>query len=502
MGLENRSYIANDNGEAEKLGRDDRMGFNDFLKTSHNHIERQRPKDTARPPHHSSRRRQTPPPNVPPSARPWAMIGALTLLAVSLLTAYLSLTSSVAASRLLGFTALIIMALIGAALSERKGAYRLQALCILTALLVCFGLTITLAQNFGLDVFNPSNASFWISTSLIALISAWSLRSRLALIISIALTVFWAYAVYTGSVRFGPSLWGLLIITGLQIITAQTLNDGFSRRLSQLVIYGWGLSALVMAAMSGLTSPPFIISALTVLTGLLYISSTHPFHIWAQDNSRGIALFSWFALMSCTLAAVGLWLMPPSALGISETSASPLMSFIWQLGLIAGSLMLFATALFRRTRLSHSLSRRLIGALLISSLAASHYFLAQAAITNTNNIGAIYMILAMVLLGGLSVMTANKFASAIRYGHTGCIILSFILILALIGSFVLISDDNSELLFISGISALVTIFGLSVSHKRRAEFQQRTDVYRPMKASKQQQPHANDAPYSPRPQAL
>lgn len=485
MGLENRAYIANDNGAPDQPSRDDRMGFNHFVRAAAKSGKARQSLGTAQstPTHPvdstagDSQRNKTQPPAHGFGAALWPVLFLLAILG----TAYLSLTAPNPASRLLALTGLFGLTMAAAGLSERSGAYRLKAVSLFTAIAAWVGGLLTLAQSFGLDVFNPAASQLYIITSIITLAAAWALKSRLALILSVAITALWGYAVYAGYISFNNAFIALPVIAGLQIFISQHLGDGFSRRLSQFILYGWSLCALMIAAMSGFTTPAFILSALTLLTGLIYLSSTHPFYVWARNKSRGIAVFTWFAFMSCCLATGWLWLAPAD-IDLSEAALSPMMDFIWQAGLIFGALALAAAALFRNPRLSHSLSRRLIGAVVIMALAASHYF---KSVNQSGAAGqdwdAVYVIAMMALLGGLGIVTLSKLISAIRHGHSGYIFLSSLFALALFASFTSMSAVDLELLYISGIGALITIFGLALTHKKTARYTQSQNTYRPLK---------------------
>lgn len=487
MGLENRAYIANDNGAPSDPSYDDRMGFNHFVKTLSQSPDLRRrqgiTQSSATPPSINSEPANTEQTRArPPGSRSGLSLWSLLLFIAILGFTYLSLVTSHPASRIIALTGLFLSSIIAAAVSEQKQAYRFKAVTILIAIAAWVITLITLSQSFGLDIFSPYNPKFYITTALVTLAAARGLRSRLALIISVSITALWAYAVYVGYIEFSASLAAIPILAAAQVFISQGLGDGFSRRLAQLILYGWGLCALMIAAMSGFTTPEFFLSALTLLTGFVYLASTHPFFIWSQDNRRGTALLTWFALISCCLASGWLWIVPTASQS-SGAGLSPMMDFIWQVGLITGALALSAAALFRNPRTSHSLMRRLMGAILIMIIAASHYFKSLRDIElNVQDINAGYVIAAMILFGGISIIVLSKFISAIRYSHNACLLLSSLLILALFAGFVSISSIDDELLYIAVIGALMTIFGLALTHKKSTAFQRAQTTYRPLKS--------------------
>lgn len=455
--------------------KDDRMGFYNFLKASQN----ERFKQEARI---ESQRLQALENDTKSSFKHHASnIAYGVLLTAIICTAILSLITTHPDIRIIGLTLLTALGLIAAGLSSHHGAYRLKSVSILMALTACLGLMTTLAQSFGVHIFSSSQSSFWITAALISLVTAWVLKSRIALIISIALTVFWSYAAFTAHISLSPAFFALPFFAALQVLVAYNFGDGFSSRLSQLILYGWGLTALLIAMVSGLTTPVFILSGLTLSTGLIYLSTTHPFSIWASDPRRGLSLLSWFAFMCCCIATSWQWLIP-TALGDARTPLPPLTDFIWQIGLISGGLALSAAALFRRAYTSHSLPRRICGGLIIFGLAGSHYLIAtQTTGLANNNLGTIFMISAVLLLGGLSIVVINKVAVAIRYEHNGFILTSLVIMIAVFLSLIFVSQINSNLLYVSGLGALLTIFGLSLTQKHIPTFDANTTIYRPLK---------------------
>jgi len=502
MASENRAYIANDNGAPNNPAHDDRMGFNHFVKTLSTSPDLRRQQGHTQNPQRPSPMVSQPINNEQAKPRPpggqfrFSLWPLLLFIAISGFT-YLSLVTPNPASRILALAGLTVSSVISAALSEQKEAYRFKAVTLLIAITAWTIALITLAQNFGLNIFSPYNPGLYISTALVTLAAAWSLKSRLALIISVTITALWGYGVYAGYIEFSALLAAIPILVAAQVFISQRYGDGFSRRLAQFILYGWGLCALTLAAMSGFTTPEFFISSLTLLTGFIYFASTHPLHIWAQDNRRGTALLTWFAFISCCLASGWLWIIPASSENIAA-ELSPMMDFVWQVGLITGALALSAAALFRNPHTSHSLMRRLMGATFVIIIAASHYFKSFGDIgVNAQSLNASYVIAAMVLLGGISIIVLSKFLSAIRYSHNGYLLLCGLLIFALFASFVSISSIDIELLYIAMIGALITIFGLALTRKRPIEFRHKPNTYRPLKSSgfRKNKPQHLTSPY-------
>ncbi len=484
MGLENTAYVANDNGLAQLLGYDDRMGFHGFLKSvKDNQTEQSLSGDnntqTASSLADSSQtlENRIKTPKIKSSG---FYFGLMLLVIVIITSALISLMTSSPSLRVLSLTSLIIFTVIAAFMSERKQAFRLKDISLLITLCACLWIMINLAQYFGLYIFNASQTGFWLTSALISLVTAWALKSRLALIVSIAATAFWGYMLFNGQISSGPLALALPAIAALQVFTAYNLGDRFSRRLPQFILYGWGLTALVFASISGLTTPSFILSALTLLTGLIYLSTTHPFRVWQLNRSRGISISSWFAFMGCCFASFWVWVIP-STFGISSVILPPIIEFIWQVGLIFGGISLTAAILFRRTSTSHSLGRRLLGGIAILILSASHYVIAiNGAGFIDETINALFMIAAIILIGGLTIIIMNKFMAAIRFGHKWAMVLSLTAMIALFTAYAFVSNIDIRLLSIAAISALFTIFALALTRRPPPQIDPSSKVFRPL----------------------
>jgi len=265
----------------------------------------------------------------------------------------------------------------------------------------------------------------------------------------------------SGSIALSASIILMPLAVAMQALTAKLNQDKFIARLTAIIMLGWAIALAVYAQITGLVTLPFLMSMLLMVAGITYTVTTHPIKVWFKDKSRTTGLIAWAALMVGAIATCWMWLY--ATLDVSDPP-SALNNFIWQLALIAGTGVLFASVFMRTHKTAHKLSRRIFTAIAVTALAMSHYFQHEImAFIQAKDIETLPYFAAITMLGALATMTLSRFLSSMTYEHRSGMVVSLFIAFAIGTCMSILVGISQAALGVFFVAAILTLWFLAMT---------------------------------------
>ena len=492
MGLGSQIYAFNDNSPLTHQGVDDRMGFNAFLreaKLAKENEARQEEAKLLQAQNNAEPRRAS----FKSFIQPLKVTSLLLLEGLILLSVFLLITVTSPMTKIFALNSLALSSLIMSARSKLGQYGRWHEVWAVIALASCFGAIYLLGTDFAVTGLSLSGSLAWVMMAAIALVVSALIQSRTALILSLMITSIWGYGLFTSSISLSPIILAFPVLAAMQFIAAEDSRDKVVRLSYQLMLSAWTIGAIYLANMSGITTPQMLITAVMLISALLYAASTHPFKIWKSDPLKGTALLGWTGVMLAVLMTAWFWISPERFGLLSGASIlpSPLANFIWQIGLIGAIGLLFIISALRHSRASYSLSRRLLGAFVMALLPLSLFFQQELHLFfNRYGLELIPLYFALACFGSVAILTLRKFISAIRFEHFGWMLVCTLLAIGTSISLSAIPEWTTDLILVTIIAALGTSCALMWTQKKYAA---PNTVYKPYKHKPPSKRHYSDA---------
>ena len=369
-------------------------------------------------------------------------------------SAWLLTSSTDPFAHVTAFGGLLISGLAAASMANAHQRWRLKALSVLFALFSGFAALFTLGAFFDVTWLNITENGFWFALSLLSLWASYAFKSRIALYMSLVITALWVYMLLSGSIELSSGVFWLPLTAAFQTLVAKLNQDKFGLAIAGSMILGWSIALTVFAQRTGVVTFPFIMSLLLIAAGVIYTATAHPIKVWYKDKSRTTGLIAWAALMMSAIATSWMWLY--ATLDVSDAPTA-LSNFLWQLALIAGIGILFASIFIRRRKTAHKLSRRLFRAFAVMGLALTHYFQHDIlAILQQKDLETLPYFAAIAMLGAITTLTLSRFLSSMTYEHRSGMVVSLAVACAIGASMsILVTISQSALWLFLGAAILM-----------------------------------------------
>ena len=468
MGMGIQTHATNDNLHLTKHGFEDRTGFNSFLKAmtaEKTYLDESLQTQSIEESHKPSLLIKI--------FQTLAYIG-LSLVAVAAVFSLVATTSPLL--HVISLVSLVTLSVSLSFYSAYKSFDRLQALSLIVAILLSFGLMVMIGDYFALTLLNISNDGLWLITTAMSLTIGGLLKSRTALMLSITMATLWGYGYLSGSLNITQAVIGFPVAALGQIFLSSYLADRIGKFASILMFWIWGGTVLSLAYAQGLLIIPMMISGLMMGFGAYYVSKAHMLNAWSETQQKPTRPWSWLALMSTAFLAALFWWSP--SLFPTIGNASPLTQFIWQIGLVAGSCFMLIASLLRRSRDTYSLSRRILSSLVIIAVSTALYFQPRIiAFLGSPLANEIRLAIYLATIGVLAVLAFRKFTQAIRNSYLSWLMASSLILIGIFFACVQIEFWTYEITTVSVIAGMICLCALAWTQK---ETNKPSSVYRPL----------------------